>query len=50
VLGGRHSKRAVAGVGAASLAEVLKLSDVEWKQYGADLFLTARVEQPPAQI
>ena len=49
VLGGRHSKRAVAGIGATSLAEVLKLKDVNWKTFGPDLFLTARVEQQPSR-
>jgi diaminohydroxyphosphoribosylaminopyrimidine deaminase/5-amino-6-(5-phosphoribosylamino)uracil reductase len=44
VLGGRHSKRAVAGMGASSLAEVLNLTEVKWRKFGADLFLTARVE------
>lgn len=43
VLGGHKSKRAVAGMGASSLAEVLKLDGVEWKKLGADLLLTARV-------
>ena len=45
VLGGRHSKRAVAGMGASSLAEVLKLTEVKWGKLGADLFLTARVQE-----
>jgi len=43
VLGGRDSRRAVAGEGAKSLAEALPLQDVEWKQLGPDLLLTARV-------
>lgn len=43
ILGGRDSRRAVAGEGAASLAEVLKLTDVEWRKLGPDLLLTARV-------
>jgi len=41
VLGGRRSKRAVAGESAASLAEVLKLSNLKWRKFGDDLFLTA---------
>jgi len=43
ILGGRDSRRAVAGDGAQSLAEILHLTDVEWRQFGPDLLLTARV-------
>jgi len=43
VLGGRDSRKAVAGEGAKSLADALQLKDVEWKQLGPDLLLTARV-------
>lgn len=43
VLGGRLSKRAVAGEGAVSLSEVLMLSEVQWQTFGPDLFLTALV-------
>ena len=43
ILGGRDSRRAVAGEGAAALAEVLKLTEVEWRKLGPDLLLTARV-------
>jgi diaminohydroxyphosphoribosylaminopyrimidine deaminase/5-amino-6-(5-phosphoribosylamino)uracil reductase len=45
VLGGRNSKRSVGGTGAESLADVLKLSGVEWRMFGPDLFLTARVAE-----
>jgi diaminohydroxyphosphoribosylaminopyrimidine deaminase/5-amino-6-(5-phosphoribosylamino)uracil reductase len=44
ILGGRDSRKAVAGEGARSLAEVIRLRDVEWKRLGPDLLLTARVE------
>lgn len=44
ILGGRDSRRAVGGEGAASLAGVLKLHDVEWRKLGADLLLTALVD------
>ncbi|HEU5068986.1 MAG TPA: bifunctional diaminohydroxyphosphoribosylaminopyrimidine deaminase/5-amino-6-(5-phosphoribosylamino)uracil reductase RibD [Verrucomicrobiae bacterium] len=44
ILGGREARRAVAGVGAASLAEVRRLKDVEWHRLGPDLLLTALVE------
>ena len=43
ILGGRDSRKAVAGEGARSLAEVIQLRDVEWKRLGSDLLLTARV-------
>jgi diaminohydroxyphosphoribosylaminopyrimidine deaminase/5-amino-6-(5-phosphoribosylamino)uracil reductase len=43
ILGGRDSRKAVAGEGARSLAEVIRLRDVEWKRLGPDLLLTARV-------
>jgi diaminohydroxyphosphoribosylaminopyrimidine deaminase/5-amino-6-(5-phosphoribosylamino)uracil reductase len=44
ILGGRDSRKAVAGGGARSLAEAVRLRDVEWKRLGPDLLLTARVE------
>ena len=43
ILGGRDSRKAVAGEGAQSLAEAIQLRDVEWKRLGPDLLLTARV-------
>jgi diaminohydroxyphosphoribosylaminopyrimidine deaminase/5-amino-6-(5-phosphoribosylamino)uracil reductase len=43
VLGGRDSRKAVAGAGATSLAEALQLHDIEWKRLGPDLLLTGRV-------
>ncbi len=44
ILGGRDSRKAVAGGGARSLAEVIQLRGVEWKRLGPDLLLTARLE------
>jgi diaminohydroxyphosphoribosylaminopyrimidine deaminase/5-amino-6-(5-phosphoribosylamino)uracil reductase len=44
ILGGRDSRKAVAGKGAKNLAEALQLRDVEWKRIGPDLLLTARVD------
>jgi diaminohydroxyphosphoribosylaminopyrimidine deaminase/5-amino-6-(5-phosphoribosylamino)uracil reductase len=44
ILGGRDSRKGVAGEGAKSLADVIQLSDVEWRILGEDLFLTARVD------
>jgi len=43
ILGGQDSPKAVAGDGAKSLAEALQLHDLEWKHFGPDLLLTARV-------
>jgi diaminohydroxyphosphoribosylaminopyrimidine deaminase/5-amino-6-(5-phosphoribosylamino)uracil reductase len=44
ILGGRGSRKAVAGDGVKSLSEVIQLREVEWHKLGEDLFLTARVE------
>ena len=46
ILGGRDSRKAVAGEGAKSLADVLQLHEVEWRKLGEDLLLTARVGTP----
>jgi diaminohydroxyphosphoribosylaminopyrimidine deaminase/5-amino-6-(5-phosphoribosylamino)uracil reductase len=43
ILGGRGSRKGVAGEGVPSLAEAIQLRDVEWKRLGEDLLLTARV-------
>jgi diaminohydroxyphosphoribosylaminopyrimidine deaminase/5-amino-6-(5-phosphoribosylamino)uracil reductase len=44
ILGGRDSRRAVAGEGARTLAESLSLTRLEWQQLGPDWLLTARVK------
>jgi diaminohydroxyphosphoribosylaminopyrimidine deaminase/5-amino-6-(5-phosphoribosylamino)uracil reductase len=44
ILGGRDSRKAVAGEGAQSLVEVIQLWDVEWKRVGRDWLLTAQVK------
>ena len=44
ILGGRDSRKAVAGDGAKSLSEVIQLRDVEWRRLGEDLLLTAKLE------
>lgn len=44
VLGGRDARKGVAGDGARSLAECMRLKDVEQRRLGGDLFVTARVE------
>jgi diaminohydroxyphosphoribosylaminopyrimidine deaminase / 5-amino-6-(5-phosphoribosylamino)uracil reductase len=43
ILGGRDSRRAVAGAGARTLAETLSLTDLEWRRLGPDWLLSARV-------
>ena len=52
ILGGREARKAVAGEGAGSLATAMQLREIEWKQLGPDLWLTARVgsaESRPAK-
>ena len=44
ILGGRDSRRAVAGDGVKRLADVIQLRDVRWRRLGADWLLTARLE------
>ena len=44
ILGGRDARRAVAGEGARTLAESLRLTDLEWRRLGPDWLLSARVE------
>jgi diaminohydroxyphosphoribosylaminopyrimidine deaminase / 5-amino-6-(5-phosphoribosylamino)uracil reductase len=44
ILGGRDSRKVVAGDGARSLAGVIELRDVKWRKLGLDLLLTARVK------
>ena len=43
ILGGRDARKAVAGDGAKSLADIVPLREVTWKQLGEDLLLTALV-------
>jgi len=43
ILGGRDSRKAVAGHGVERLADVIQLSDLAWQKLGDDLLLTARV-------
>jgi diaminohydroxyphosphoribosylaminopyrimidine deaminase / 5-amino-6-(5-phosphoribosylamino)uracil reductase len=43
VLGGRDSRTAVAGEGARTLAESLNLSEMEWRRFGPDLLLSAKI-------
>jgi diaminohydroxyphosphoribosylaminopyrimidine deaminase/5-amino-6-(5-phosphoribosylamino)uracil reductase len=43
ILGGRDSRRGVAGPGARTLAESLTLTDLEWRRLDPDWLLSARV-------
>jgi len=43
ILGGRDSRKAVAGDGARTLDETLNLADLKWRRLGPDWLLTARV-------
>jgi diaminohydroxyphosphoribosylaminopyrimidine deaminase/5-amino-6-(5-phosphoribosylamino)uracil reductase len=43
ILGGRDARKAVAGDGARSLEEALRLRDLRWKRLGPDWLLTGRV-------
>src|SRR6185503_18148369 len=45
ILGGRDSRRAVAGDGAGNWRDVLELSNVQWRRVDRDLMLTARVSR-----
>lgn len=44
ILGGRDSRKAVAGTGVQNLAAALKLRECEWRRLGQDLLLTACVD------
>ena len=44
ILGGRDSRKGVAGDGAKSLSEVIQLREVAWRKLGEDLLLTARAD------
>lgn len=46
IVGGRDSRRAVAGEGARAPAEVHSLRDIEWRRLGEDLLLTGLVASP----
>ncbi len=47
ILGGRDSRKAVAGQGKPSLQEAVLLEEVEFGQFGSDFLLTARVVRNP---
>jgi diaminohydroxyphosphoribosylaminopyrimidine deaminase / 5-amino-6-(5-phosphoribosylamino)uracil reductase len=43
ILGGRDSRKAVAGDGVKSLSEAIQLREIEWEKIGGDLLMTALV-------
>jgi diaminohydroxyphosphoribosylaminopyrimidine deaminase/5-amino-6-(5-phosphoribosylamino)uracil reductase len=43
ILGGRDSRKAVAGAGAKNLHEIIQLKEIEWRKLGDDFLLTAKV-------
>jgi diaminohydroxyphosphoribosylaminopyrimidine deaminase / 5-amino-6-(5-phosphoribosylamino)uracil reductase len=43
ILGGRDSRKAVAGEGVKNLGEVIRLREIEWNRIGGDLLMTALV-------
>jgi diaminohydroxyphosphoribosylaminopyrimidine deaminase/5-amino-6-(5-phosphoribosylamino)uracil reductase len=43
ILGGRDSRKAVAGEGVKSLDELVPLREIAWRKLGEDLLLTAKV-------
>jgi diaminohydroxyphosphoribosylaminopyrimidine deaminase/5-amino-6-(5-phosphoribosylamino)uracil reductase len=45
ILCGREARKSVAGQGIDSVADKIALRDVEWKNLGEDLFLTARIAE-----
>jgi diaminohydroxyphosphoribosylaminopyrimidine deaminase/5-amino-6-(5-phosphoribosylamino)uracil reductase len=47
ILGGRDSRKGVAGEGARNLAGAIQLHDMEWHRLGPDLLLTARITSQP---
>ena len=50
ILGGRDSRKSVAGDGVRSLREIINLSEVEWRKAGPDLFLTGRLVQSKKKL
>jgi diaminohydroxyphosphoribosylaminopyrimidine deaminase/5-amino-6-(5-phosphoribosylamino)uracil reductase len=44
ILGGREARKAVAGEGARSLADAIRLRDLRWRRLGPDLLLDAAVD------
>jgi diaminohydroxyphosphoribosylaminopyrimidine deaminase / 5-amino-6-(5-phosphoribosylamino)uracil reductase len=47
ILGGRHDRKAVGGIGAREWNEIVSLSEIHHRRLGPDLFLSARVLPAP---
>jgi diaminohydroxyphosphoribosylaminopyrimidine deaminase/5-amino-6-(5-phosphoribosylamino)uracil reductase len=47
IMGGRDSRKGVAGEGVTRLSDAIQLHDVEWKKVGGDLMMTARTDRTP---
>ncbi|HET7625188.1 MAG TPA: bifunctional diaminohydroxyphosphoribosylaminopyrimidine deaminase/5-amino-6-(5-phosphoribosylamino)uracil reductase RibD [Verrucomicrobiae bacterium] len=45
ILGGADSRKAVAGAGVVRLQDAIQLRNVEWRKFGSDLFMTARISK-----
>jgi diaminohydroxyphosphoribosylaminopyrimidine deaminase/5-amino-6-(5-phosphoribosylamino)uracil reductase len=43
ILGGREARKGVAGVGFGAWPAIARLRAIEWRRFGADLFMTATV-------
>jgi diaminohydroxyphosphoribosylaminopyrimidine deaminase/5-amino-6-(5-phosphoribosylamino)uracil reductase len=43
ILGGRDSRKGIAGEGVQDIADAVRLADVRWRKLGGDLLLLARV-------
>ena len=43
VIGGRAAPKAVEGVGVSEVRDAVRLHEIEWRQIGPDLFVTARL-------
>ena len=50
ILGGRDSRKAVAGNGVTKLSDAIHLRDVEWKKLGEDLMMTAMADSADLKI
>jgi len=45
ILGGRDAIKAVGGGGIGRRTDMIRLGEIEWRRFGPDLFLTARVDE-----
>lgn len=45
ILGGRNSRKAVAGTGVERLADAIQLREVHWRQLGRDFLMTAKTSK-----